>query len=245
LAIEKVERVESPDSGGQGSTVSVVFDRDQPDYVPNFDPADLPEKDDDDTNLANARTGIVAVLLAWRDRERLIDVNPNLTAVGKADAKARALPEFEERFKPLEKVIAAHDDRLLEEQRDLAIPDFAEPTDAAGATRAAELRRWFSEQPKGGPRGQVDILRHALEENNRELLSAIVHANPAMGLVDQKVRDALITALVERTYPEAVTKLATRQRRVDVAMAALERVRELMRGDTPKPIRERLIVGRK
>lgn len=242
MAVEKVARTESLESQQQGSTVSVVLDRKQLDYIPNFDPGDLPAKGDDDESLVNARTGIAAKLLEWREREQMIDMNPHLTALGKADAKARALPEFEAKLIPLEKVIGSHEDRLLADQRDMTIPDLR-PEDAAGEVRAVELRQWFAAQPKGGPRGQVDIMRQAIETNNRELLGALITANPAQGLVDPKVRDALITTLIERTYPDEVVKIAARQRRVDVAKAAVERVRELMRGNTPKPLRDRLIVG--
>ena len=233
---EKSERTETPESAAQGSTVSLVLDRNQPDYIPNFDPVDLPEKGDDDENLVNARTGMAATYLTWTDHLRLISINPHLSDLGKADAAQKALPAFEEKLKPVEQIVESHDERVKKDKRGL-LPDLGPAKDAASEVRAEGLRRWFSEQPKDK---HVGIMRRALEDNNRELLSALISANDAMDLIHPKVKESLITTLIERDHPDVVAKLAVRERRVAVAKAALQRVRELMRGTAPTTLRARL-----
>jgi hypothetical protein len=221
---------------------SIIHDRENPDYLGTFTPDIEPAKTDDDRNLYNAHTGIKAVLSSWREREREIDANPHLTEVGKADAKARALPEYEARLKPLEQIITSHGRELGELEDAISNLNMGASTPQA-EIRAGELRAWFAAQPKGGERGQVAILTEALESNNLELLSAVCSANPALRLIDPKIKAAIISALGERQHPKEVALLEVRRRRQEVARFGLERVRELLRGSMPTPLREQFIRG--
>jgi hypothetical protein len=224
----------------ESNATRVEFDRSQPEYLGTFTPDIEPDKGDPDRNLRNAHEGCRAVLLAWREREKLIDSNPHLTEAGRIDAKAKALPEFEEKLKPLEQVITSHAGEITELERTVSNLNMAQPSPQA-EIRAGELRSWFAAQPKGGAVGQVAILREALETNNLELLHAICSANPALKLVDPKVRSAILSALGERQHPREVALLDLKRKRVEVAQFGLGRVRELLRGSTPAAMRERFV----
>jgi hypothetical protein len=244
VAIEKTtERVETPESQAQGSTVSVVVKKGESrEYLGVFEDADIPAPDDPARNLYNAHIGIKNVLRDWREREHLIDINPMLTPAGKTDAKQKALPEFEAKLAPYEKVVAIHEDTVKELELQVGgvyKPGKESPTDAV---RAGEIRSWFLKLPKGGRGGQVEVLHEALEENDRETLSAILTAPTAMKIIGPEMRAALIAACGEKEYPAETKKLEVARRRVAVAKFGLERVRELLRGNTPKPIRERAII---
>lgn len=236
---EKVERVESPES--KTTVTSVVLDRSQPEYLGHLDDSDRPPAGDADENLVNAHTGYKATLREWRERERLIDINPMLTAVGKADAKQKAVPEFEAKLTPLDQVVASAEKRVAALEKELSHPDLVAVDDAAAATRAMELRQWFSRLERGGPRGQIRVMQEALASNNTELLAALVDANPAMGIVAPEIRTHLIEAIAERHHPEKVSELALRRQRLEIAKFGAQRVREILRGNTPLPMRDRFV----
>ncbi len=216
------------------------LDRSQPEYLGTFTADIAPSKDDEDINLMNAHTGFGLVLRQWRERERVIDANPHLTEAGKTDAKLKALPEFEARLKPLDQVVASAETRVVALEKELSNPGLVK-ADARAETRAVELRNWFSRLEKGGPRGQVSVMQGALASNNIELLAAIIDANPAMGIVAPEIRAHLIEAIAEQRDPQGVAELGVRRKRLEVAKFGAQRVRELLRGNTPQPLRDRFV----
>ena len=237
MAIERSERVE-PEP--QPSNASVIFNRDEPDYIVALEAADVPPPDDDDENMHRATgAGARSVYRDHRERCRLIDINPHLSELGKADAKAKLLPEFLKRLEPYDKIVASREEALAERKAEL-LPD-VKSKDAVQEQKAVELRRWFMDQPADK---RPSIIRQALAEDNRGLLAALIDANPVMNLMHEKVREALVATILEKDFPDAVAEVAVRERRLVVAKAALTRVRELLQGNTPTSMRERLTASK-
>jgi hypothetical protein len=219
---------------------SVTLDRSQPEYLGTFTPDIEPAIGDPDRNLRNAHEGMKATLSAWRECEREIDANPLLTEAGKAAEKARRAPEYEARLTPFEQITTSHAKEVAELEG--KVSDLNMGTSSPQAeVRLVELRSWYGAQPK---ENKVSILREALETNNLELLHAIISANPAMRLVDPKVRAAIVGAIGERQHPKEVALLEIKRKRQEVARFGLTRVRELLHGATlSTPIRDRFIRG--
>jgi hypothetical protein len=238
VAIERTERVE-PDAP-ETKLTTVVLDRKQPDYLGSFDPADLPPKGDDDENLINAHTGFGAVLRDWNERCNLIDINPNLSAVGKTDAKAKALPEFEARFKPLDEVLASHEAKAETAEKEISGAQLFKAPDAVAAIRDGEVRGWFAKLPRGGKGGQVEIMQAALADNDEELLRAVLGAPRAMKLISDELRTHLIAAVAGVRYPDKIAAVDRQRRRVDVVKFASKRAREVLHNTFPQSMRERI-----
>jgi hypothetical protein len=234
--IEKVERVE-PEAT---TVVGITLDRAQPDYLGSFDPADLPPKGDDAENLVNAHTGYGSVLRDWNERCNLIDINPNLSAVGKLDAKAKALPEFEARFKPLDEVVSKHGAAAEKAEAEISGAQLFKDANPVEAIRAGEVRAWFAKLPRGGKGGQVEVLQVAVADNDEELLRAVLGAPRAMKLIGDELRVHLIAAISGARYPKETEAAARARRRVDVVKFAAQRAREVLHNTFPQSMRERI-----
>ena len=105
---------------------------------------------------------------------------------------------FEEKLKPLEQVVESAAAGIEKDKQGL-LPSLSPAKDAVAAVVAEGLQRWYSEQPK---EKQPGILRRAMEEDNRELLSALYFANAAKDLVHPKVKEAIFATLIERDHPK-------------------------------------------
>jgi hypothetical protein len=214
----------------------IAFDHDVPYLGPPF-PADAATAVPDLVNLGNTRTGVGLVLKDYHSVTLAIDADRSRSDEGKADAKQAAIPEHEKRlsyFNEICKQQEAKTDTLAAEiSAALFKPSPNDP----------ELRGWFARAPRGGPGGQVEILTTALAEDNFELIGAVCNANPAMRLISPEIREHLIAAVAEKKFPEKVKELGHRRAACEVTRLALNRARELLRGNLPQNIRDRLVVG--
>jgi hypothetical protein len=238
VAIERTERVEP--EATQTTTTSVVLDRDAPDYLGSWAQDEIPKKGSDLENLYHAWLGLPSALKEKREHNHLVDINLNLSPLGRKDAKENVLDLIFAKLAPQAEVIKHYDSRLNSLEAEVSGAALFKTDDPIAVARQAELRSWFSKQPRGGIGGQVQILQEALESGNDELLAAIVLANPALKIIGEEMRAALIEAVAFKKHPEKLAELAKYRKAVAAAKFGLNRVAELLYKDKSTTLRERL-----
>jgi hypothetical protein len=223
--------------------VAIELDRNQPDFLGSIDAADVPAKGSELENAYNCHVGAGVILRDWHERERQIDSDPNLTASGKADAKAKALPEFEKRLSYLDSALKPLEQRMAASEQELSGATIFKSDSPADAVRATEIRAFFKslDRSKG-----IALLHEAVKSGDDEsqaLIAAIVTAPTYMGLIPVEIRNALIAATVERRFPDKLAHLERSKRVVGTARYGLTRASELLSKHTPAGLRERFIRG--
>lgn len=223
--------------------MAIELDRQQPDFIGSVDAADIPAKGSDLENPYNAWKGVGLVLKDWNERSRQIDLDVNLSAQGKLDAKQKAVVEFEKKLSYLSSAVEPHEKKVAALEQELSGANVFKSSDPADAILAVERRNFFRTLDRGAG---IALLHEAVKSGDADsqaLIAAIVTAPAYMGLIPVEIRNALVAATVERRHPEKLAELERARKITSVARYGLTRASELLRGNLPKDVRDRFVRG--